>query len=77
MIVDINASKIKSDKRLSKLFINANFNKFIYKFYTGAPEKSRTPNLMIRSHTLYPIELQALLIFQPFINLLLNIQCSW
>ena len=26
----------------------------------GAPEKSRTPNLMIRSHTLYPIELRAL-----------------
>lgn len=27
--------------------------------YTGAPERSRTPNLQIRSLTLYPIELRA------------------
>jgi hypothetical protein len=26
----------------------------------GAPERSRTPNLLIRSQTLYPIELRAL-----------------
>jgi hypothetical protein len=26
---------------------------------TGAPGESRTPNLLIRSQTLYPIELQA------------------
>ena len=29
----------------------------------GAPERSRTPNLLIRSQTLYPIELRALFIF--------------
>ena len=29
----------------------------------GAPEKSRTPNLQIRSLALYPIELRALLSF--------------
>ena len=28
-------------------------------FKTGAPERSRTPNLLIRSQTLYPIELRA------------------
>ena len=27
----------------------------------GAPERSRTPNLLIRSQTLYPIELRALI----------------
>ena len=30
-------------------------------FYNGAPERSRTPNLLIRSQTLYPIELRALI----------------
>ena len=30
-----------------------------YIFYYGAPERSRTPNLLIRSQTLYPIELRA------------------
>ena len=28
-------------------------------FSTGAPEKIRTPNLLIRSQMLYPIELRA------------------
>ncbi len=32
----------------------------ISKYYlNGAPERSRTPNLLIRSQTLYPIELRA------------------
>jgi hypothetical protein len=30
-------------------------------FKSGAPERSRTPNLLIRSQALYPIELRALL----------------
>ncbi len=30
-----------------------------FKKYYGAPERSRTPNLLIRSQTLYPIELRA------------------
>ena len=30
------------------------------KSFNGAPERSRTPNLLIRSQTLYPIELWAL-----------------
>ncbi len=30
-------------------------------FCIGAPERSRTPNLLIRSQTLYPIELRALI----------------
>ena len=35
----------------------------------GAPEKSRTPNLQIRSLALYPIELRALLSFPYFFYL--------
>ncbi len=31
----------------------------IYNIKYGAPERSRTPNLLIRSQTLYPIELRA------------------
>ena len=31
----------------------------------GAPERSRTPNLLIRSQTLYPIELRALIKMVP------------
>ena len=30
-------------------------------FLNGAPKRSRTPNLLIRSQTLYPIELWALI----------------
>ncbi len=33
--------------------------KLSYFPYYGAPERSRTPNLLIRSQTLYPIELRA------------------
>ena len=33
---------------------------FYFGDLTGAPKKSRTPNLQIRSLTLYPIELWAL-----------------
>ena len=33
----------------------------IYKFQYGAPGRSRTHNLLIRSQTLYPIELRALM----------------
>ena len=31
------------------------------RFLNGAPKRSRTPNLLIRSQTLYPIELWALI----------------
>ena len=34
--------------------------KLSYFLFHGAPERSRTPNLLIRSQTLYPIELRAL-----------------
>ena len=37
--------------------------------FHGAPEKSRTPNLQIRSLALYPIELRALLSFPCFFYL--------
>ena len=33
--------------------------------YYGAPKRSRTPNLLIRSQTLYPIELWALFKLVP------------
>jgi hypothetical protein len=32
---------------------------FIFFIFYGAPEKIRTPNLLIRSQMLYPIELRA------------------
>src|SRR5690625_540538 len=35
---------------------------FPYFDKNGAPERSRTPNLLIRSQTLYPIELRALMV---------------
>src|SRR5699024_4310351 len=35
---------------------------FPYFDKNGAPERSRTPNLLIRIQTLYPIELRALLV---------------
>ena len=41
--------------------------KFLMEY--GAPEKSRTPNLQIRSLALYPIELRALLSFPYFFYL--------
>jgi hypothetical protein len=34
----------------------------------GAPEKIRTPNLLIRSQTLYPVELRAHLVHQKPMN---------
>ena len=37
------------------LFFRACYTRFIY----GAPEKIRTPGLLIRSQTLYPAELRA------------------
>ena len=38
--------------------------------YYGAPKRSRTPNLLIRSQTLYPIELWAL--FMLFLMMLIR-----
>ena len=35
-----------------------------FPIYNGAPVRSRTRNLLIRSQTLYPIELQAHIIFE-------------
>ena len=39
-----------------------NYTRIVIAYYiNGAPERSRTPNLLIRSQTLYPIELRALI----------------
>ena len=46
------------EKLKYKNFYSDNFNRNL-----GAPEKSRTPNLQIRSLALYPIELRALFVF--------------
>ena len=40
------------------------------KSFNGAPKRSRTPNLLIRSQTLYPIELWAL--FMLFLMMLIR-----
>ena len=45
----------------NEFFLTLRKNSKNLDFY-GAPEKSRTPNLQIRSLTLYPIELRALVL---------------
>ena len=42
------------------LSLLSNLVKHFSNFFYGAPKRSRTPNLLIRSQTLYPIELWAL-----------------
>ncbi len=37
-------------------------------FRIDAPKRSRTPNLLIRSQTLYPVELWAHIQFKKIIN---------
>ncbi len=46
----------KSAPAVSTLSLN---NVFIFNNLNGAPGRTRTPNLLIRSQTLYPIELRA------------------
>ena len=40
--------------------MSVSFCQTLFKLFYGAPKRSRTPNLLIRSQTLYPIELWAL-----------------
>ena len=43
--------------------MSVSFCQTLFKLFYGAPKRSRTPNLLIRSQTLYPIELWALIQF--------------
>ena len=44
---------------------------------TGAPGGSRTPNLLIRSQTLYPIELQAQVFNKVIHDVLFGFDCKY
>ena len=39
--------------------MSVSFCQTLFKLFYGAPKRSRTPNLLIRSQTLYPVELWA------------------
>ena len=67
--IDNNFRKLFFGNEGSTLWIkNKNLRKnngFLY----STPERTRTPNLLVRSQTLYPIELQAHIFTKPLSNL--------